>query len=132
MKIGGGSTPFWTYTKYKDNEVATIKNNAYKLFEATILREIGYKYSKYGFQIMYRDFATDRDESIRCHPNQGIWWDGVDFNSLYYYDSNKTIHNLNSYSIYDTICNRDNIWNGKILEPIQRIINEYEKESIKK
>ena len=123
-----GSNPFWARNKYEDHdECVKMKNNAYKLFESTILREIGYRYYKYGIKIHYRDFATTFDDYSRCHPNQGIWWDNLEFDSLYYYDENNIIQNFSSgYHISETITNRTSIWNGKILDPIKRVIDSLE------
>ncbi len=122
-----GSTPFWTYTKYHKDEVASIKNSAYKIFEATILLRLKMKYSKYGINFEYRDFATTSDDYSRCHPNQGIWWDGIIFTPVFYTDENKHTKILSQYSIAGVITNRSNIWNGKILKPIQDIISNLKK-----
>lgn len=124
-----GTTPFWTYTKYSGDEKNNIKNSAYKIFEYSILLKLKYKYLKYGFDIEYRNYATTDDEAYRCHPNQSIWWDGIKFNSLFYIDENKNYKELSHYRIEQTISNRRDIWNGKISQPIQNIINEIKTKS---
>lgn len=119
------STPFWAYTKYHDTDVNTrMKNSAYRIFEVEFLNKIGYKYSKYGFKILYRDYATTSDEAYRSHPNQSIWWDGIEFDSLYYKEPDGRYEKITDYDIEQVISNRaGSIWNGEILKPIQKIID---------
>jgi hypothetical protein len=118
-----GSTPFWTHTKYSDEEVVQMKNSAYRMFESCVLFKLKYKYFKYGFEFSYIDYATTGSEERRCHPNGKIWWDGLTFQSLFFRDSKGNMNELYDRDIRQTICNYSNIWNGDIASPIQRIID---------
>jgi len=119
----GKPVPFWTYTKYGD-KCAAMKIAAYNIFESRVLCSLFMKYVKYGFTYRYRTMDTKQNG---CHPNQSIWWDGIIFNSLYYINKNEEYVEIPNYDIVEVILNSNNVWNGPIVEPIQKIIDRIEK-----
>lgn len=123
LKDDGSSTPFWTYTKYSKDEVLGMKNKAYRKFITSVLDRLGYEYRKYHLKFSYCDFATQGSYAHNCHPNGHIWWDGVEYNELYYKNGD-SYFTIGNNCIQHSITNRSGIWNGKIHPPIERIFNE--------
>lgn len=123
---GNSSRPFWTHTKYTDNEITNIKDLAYKTFIQRVLYEIRSRYSTYGIGFEFRDYASNEGFP---HPNHGIWWDGVTFHTLSYQKENGMYVELNNRSIISSFTNYDNILHGKLHSSIKRIIEETETET---
>jgi hypothetical protein len=71
-------------------------------------------------KISYINNATDKDNIYFTHPNQGIFWDGIKYESLYY----NNFTEISSYTIKRIITNSDGCYFYNPLKPeIKRYIN---------
>jgi hypothetical protein len=116
--------PFWTYTKYSDNDCVNAKNSAYNIFISKILNKLLFKYSEYHIKFEFSNYASEDSYSINCHSNGKIWWRGVEFLELHYVSHSGEYATISSYGIQCAFTNRSGIWNGEIPKPIQRIMDE--------
>lgn len=116
--------PFWTYTKYSNNDCVIAKNSAYNIFINTILNKLLFKYSKYHIKFEFSNYASVGTYSINCHSNGKVWWRGVKFSELHYIRHSGEYATISSYGMQCAFTNRSGIWNGDIPKPIQRIMKE--------
>jgi len=111
--------PFWTYTKFKNP--AEVQYLAYQQLIEVIKNIVVKYYNQYGIEFKFIDYSRN---TSGAHPNNKIYIDGIEFSSkLDYINSKGNSEFIPIYSIVDSITNRSSIWTGKILEPIQKIIN---------
>ncbi len=115
-------TPFWTHTHFEKQNKSEIVAQALREFADKILYKLQNKFTlKYGVQLNFRFVGRRR------HDVENIWLNSFEFvMDLPYVDENGHYTVITSYEIKQSITNKFNVFVGKMLPPVKRILNQLE------
>lgn len=112
-------TPFWTYTKFHD-DAKTVASLAYNSLSEWLIKIRSFYIYKYSVDLKWRNQFIKYGDLH--HP---IWMDGCNFiNKLIVKNPNEIYEFISDYDIKQSITNRYNVFNGDILEPVNKILNK--------
>lgn len=117
-----GFKPFWTYTKFKNEDIIRVALTVYSELQNILNKTSGKYRHKYNIELEYRNLL-ERYRS-KHYLSDPIWIDGVKFiRDLEVQNSDGDYEYLNHYDIEQTIHNRDGVFNGKISPKVLKIVN---------